>query len=282
MTDLLVFVGAHAALSDEIKKLKNEFTNIIVIAPTSQKGQSYICEASLINSVNAVCKELEGHASHTETSRLTVWTYEPSNASDRDSVFKTFGQAAWIEFVPQTLIHKLPQTRSYISTRLRTINSCLHEVSHQVYAKRRKSALPIPQRNFCSSTTRHLRDHWYSGYIPEQVKSFLKKLSTDFRQHHSLSNGSFVDERRLVFSPATDEVCHGQPHPTGSRNGYISGRYRFGVALYPGFHYDVSDEIKHTLECVLFDFDGTTRNVRSENRKYMNIFPNDFLLPRLP
>lgn len=64
----------------------------------------------------------------------------------------------------------------------------------------------------------------------------------------------------------TDEIC------------FVEGRFRFGAALFPGFHYDVRDATG-LLECTLYDCRGVARDLRPEKRTYINIFPNDHLLP---
>ena len=81
-------------------------------------------------------------------------------------------------------------------------------------------------------------------------------------------------------SNALPNECHGVPHPTGTENVcYLNGRFRFGVALYRGHHYDVRSANGGSLNCTLVDCDGRERNMGPERRRYINIFPNDHLLP---
>jgi hypothetical protein len=82
-----------------------------------------------------------------------------------------------------------------------------------------------------------------------------------------------------LFGGALDTECHGQPHPAGELDScFLEGRFRFGAALFPGFHYDVRYQ-KGLLDCTLYDCRGNPRDLGPERRSYINIFPNDHLLP---
>ena len=60
---------------------------------------------------------------------------------------------------------------------------------------------------------------------------------------------------------------------------FVEGRSRFGAVLcFPGFHYDVRPA-RGLLDCTLYDCRGVARDLGPERREYINIFPNDHLLP---
>jgi hypothetical protein len=140
----------------------------------------------------------------------------------------------------------------------------------------------LPIKNFDSDVSRKISDlNWYKNKDKASIVSFLQGLQRSFVGQWS-AKGGHVDNRNLCYSPAKDEICHGLPHPVGSTDGcFLKGRFRFGVALYPGFHYDVTDNRSRTLACTLVDCNGEQRDLRSENRTYINVFPNDHLLPAL-
>jgi len=132
-----------------------------------------------------------------------------------------------------------------------------------------------------------MRQHWYCGFSAEELKRYIKSLQTRFRSAHTkfdsveLKN-RHADDRHLVFCPAANEVCHGVSHPTGGNDrAFLGGRFRFGAALFPGHHYEVGAR-SGNLSCTLYDEDGCPRNMAPEKREYINIFPNDHLLPLAP
>ena len=111
-------------------------------------------------------------------------------------------------------------------------------------------------------------------------------MSNDqFRQDHTrrdVADGArgvlHVDDDHLQFRPAKNEACHGVPHPLAeTRDCYLRGRFRFGAAIYPGHHYDVSQKNGNLL-CTLFDCVGKARDLAPEKRRDINVFPNDHLL----
>ena len=160
----------------------------------------------------------------------------------------------------------------------------LHEVSHSVFEKRRASPLPISLRNFQSEVIQLLSRHWYGQLGLAELKKFIEKIGK-FRQLHTRVRPrqdveyAHVDGRGLYFSPAPPEICHGLVHPMGNTDYcYLSGRFRFGAALFPGFHYDVQSRTG-ALKVTLYDCSQNSRDMRPENRGHINIFPNDHLLP---
>lgn len=276
----LVFVGASASLSTELGALKTRFADLEILAPAMPKNKRGLSDFAISHSIDILIQRLRSLSSHNQPARLTVWAYGPTAPESFQSLWSNYGKSAWVELIPMSLMHKDRLTRQYIEDRLVVVTKLLHEISHQVYERRNRSALPLPFGNFRSSLVTQLREHWYNESDLVALKKLIEKLCDRFRQAHSNSEHAHKDDRSLVFAPAKVEAYHGKPHPTGSSPlSFVNGRFRFGTALFPGFHYDVS-AISGLLNCVLYDSEGNPRDMAPEKRDYINMFPNDHLLPQ--
>ena len=183
--------------------------------------------------------------------------------------------------IPTFYSHQMANTRQFIECRIRTIRSLLHEISDATYAQRKTSPLALPLRNFSSGVTKDLKGYWYNDLDQGQIVKKLRAFKNRHQQTRDKTKGGYKDDKNLVFRPANDSECHGKAHPTGSQaKALFCGRFRFGVSLFPGFHFDVSPEKGSTIQCDLRTASGGRRSMHSERRRHINIFPNDFLLPK--
>jgi hypothetical protein len=278
-THFLTFVGATSSLATELNVLRRRIEDLVIVAPAARKNNRDLTEVSIKQALHHLCEEIRNRASFEERARLSVWAFAPTDAAAFGHLWEYFGQSSWIELIPSDMIGKNVPTRVYIERRIRGVVESLHEVSSEVYRSRKSSPFPIPLKNFKSKTSRELNRHWYHGLTFADLKKEIRRASNIFRQLHTNNAQQHGDDRALLFSPARDTECHGKPHPLGNTHKcFISGRFRFGAAIYPGFHYDVT-QAKGLLECVVYDCDGQSRDLRPERRRYINIFPNDHLLP---
>lgn len=276
----LVFVGAGSSLSTELSSLKNRFDGMHVIAPAVTKYERGPTPAAIQRAVAALVGALKTQETHREPARLSVWTYEPSNLSQFDNVWNMFGKSAWVELVPGALADKDRPTRLHIQTRLEQLAQLIHVIAYNVHNARKTSPLPLPFRNFRRKLMRDLSEYWYRDVNGNDLRRLIDRNLQRFRQLRT-RDGAHRDDRALLFRPARDTECHGQPHPIGEFDScYVEGRFRFGAALFPGFHYDVSCDTG-LLDCTVYDCRGVARELKSERRTYINIFPNDHLLPAL-
>ena len=275
----IVFVGATAPLATELASMKGRIANAHIVAPAAKKSEAGVTKAAIDLALAKLFKELARDDAPTEPARLSLWMYEPTTPEQFSQVLTAFGHAAWVETVPKDFLHKVRPTKEYIQNRINEIRPLLHEVSHAAYAQRKSSPLSLPLRNFSSSITKKLKRYWYSGLNKDQISKEIRAFKARFSQIRHTKDG-FKDDKALIFKPARDTECHGKPHPSGAeRKSFACGRFRYGVALFPGFHYDVSSEKSATITCDLKTSSGEIRAVKSENRTYINIFPNDHLLP---
>jgi hypothetical protein len=275
----LVFVGAGASLSTELAALKRRFQDLEVVAPAAAKQARGISNVAVQDALNSLALVLRKQGSTKHPAKLTVWAYGPDRPDQFLTLWECFGRSSWIELLPEHLVHKDGPTRIYIQNRLESITGPLHEVSHQIYNRRKTSPFSIPLSNFKSAIIARLSEHWYNGANTESLQKLIEKISRRFRQLHTTSTHAHRDDRSLIFSPAADEACHGIAHPMGNTTRcFVNGRFRFGAALYPGFHYDVRHEAG-PIESTLTDCMGNRRDMRPERKRYINIFPNDHLLP---
>jgi hypothetical protein len=273
----LVFVGASPSLSTELVSLRSRFIGIEVIAPAAKKSERGLTRSASIEATASLTRALKSRDTQRESARLSVWAYEPTESAQFGFLWETFGKAAWIELLPRTLNNKDRPSRLYIENRIDPLMQLLHLISGVVYGRRKTSPLPLPFRNFRNRITRELREYWYRGADLNTLPRLLEGAKDRLRILRA--GDSHVDDRALLFAPARDNACHGQPHPMGDLDScFVEGRFRFGAALFPGFHYDVSCR-SGNLECTLEDCRGVLRDLRPEKRKYINIFPNDHLLP---
>ena len=223
-------------------------------------------------------KELSTCNDVSEVARLYLWMYRPASSEQFARVWRTFGHASWVEVVPAPYLHKVRDTREYLETRTKQIRRLLHKISQSTYAKRKSSPLSQPLRNFTSSVTEDLRKYWYNELSEEQLYRKIQRFGNRYSQMKNAAGQGYRDDRALIFKPANDGECHGKPHPVGAeRRTFFCGRFRYGVSLFPGFHFDVSAEKSSTIQCDLWTPSGDRRSVR--NRSYVNIFPNDHILP---
>jgi hypothetical protein len=276
----LIFIGPSPALSTELLSLQKSFVDVRVIALAARKEHIGLCETSVERASSAFIEALTPLDDQKSAARLSVWCFLPQSADRIELLWRAFGRSAWIEFIPINLIHKDRPTRMYIQERLEEVIGCLHQIYLQVYGHRKTSPVPLPFENFRSSMISEFQKYWYRGLTDDALKKHLANVAVRFRQMHATRSRRHRDDRRLLFSPAKDGECHGQPHPTGTgKYSFINGRFRFGSALFPGFHYDVSSETETAMECVLIDAEGQRREMKAEKRMYINIFPNNYLSP---
>lgn len=276
----IVFVGASASLSSSLLALGKRIANATVVAPAMGKKSTGINQQSIEKALDALFGKMQSAQNHTEAARLSIWGYGPPAADDLKYLWEKFGRSAWIEFVPIQHIHKDTPTRLYIEGRINAILPSLHQVSRAVYGGRKTSPLPLPLLNFKSNISDQLSGFWYRDLDQDKISKKIDGLVNLYRQHKVDKNRKYKDDRNIIFEPAEDGVCHGQPHPTGSSpQHFVAGRFRFGTSLFKGFHYEVSSAKSNTLQCTVWDSDSNPRALKSENRKYINIFPNDHLLP---
>jgi hypothetical protein len=275
---IVLFVGPGPSLSTELLKLEKSFAQTMVLAPASPKGQRGTTVNSIESATNALWAKLNESGGHDTIIRLSVWAFEPTDSLLLEKLWNAFGLASWIELLPPQLASSEPAILT-VRQRMTSLPSLMGCIANEVYTKRRSSPLPLPLRNFSSRRLSELTGLWYQGLTLPQLEGKISTLAQRFRQYHSQPNGSHHDDKSLIFTPAKNSECHGKLHPLGSAKiSFINGRFRFGSALYAGFHYDVKS-MNGNLSCYLYDSEGNVRDMRRENRTYINIFPNNLLLP---
>lgn len=277
----IVFIGARAPLSTELLSIEKRFAKAKIVAPAVKKKHAGNTEVAVKSASTKLYDLLSLQDSPSQKARLCIWMYEPTDYSQFELIWKTFGHASWVETVPMIYFHQITATVDYLHRRINRIWPLLHEISLSAYADRRSSPLALPLRNFTSGITRDLREYWYNNLDTIQINKRIKSFKSRYVQRRHKARQGFRDDKALIFKPATDGECHGKPHPTGfEHRSFFCGRFRFGVSLYPGFHFDVSPENNTTIQCNLRTDSGSIRLMRSEKRRYINIFPNDYLLPK--
>src|SRR5258708_1224636 len=139
----LVFVGASASLSEELRNL--ELSKAVrVIAPTASKADRGISNRSIQDALETLKGALSHDGKHREEARLSVWAHEPSGQERFDELWEAFGRSAWIEMIPARLINQNRPTRLHIFGRLPGVGPLIHQVALAVYGGRRTSPLPLP------------------------------------------------------------------------------------------------------------------------------------------
>ncbi len=276
----IVFIGASAALSSELATMKTRIVNARIVAPAAKKKDVGATEAAIDQALAKLVDEMAGESAPTEPARFSLWMYDPTTPEQFARVWKAFGHSAWVETVPRIYSHKVGPTKEFIQQRINEIRPLLHEISIATYSQRKSSPLSLPLRNFSSNITKDLKKYWYNELKKDKLLTKLRAFKVRFLQIRDKPSGGFRDDKTLIFKPAKDSECHGQPHPIGRENkSFACGRFRYGVALFAGFHYDVSSENSATIQCELTNAAGEIRAIKSEGRTYINIFPNDHLLP---
>jgi hypothetical protein len=248
----VVFIGASASLSTELAALKGRFEATTIIAPAVGRHDRGLTQAAIYRATEALVRTLKAQPAHHEPARLSVWGYEPTEDNQFQLFWDMFGKSAWIELVPSRLRDKDRPTRSHMQSRMSALVQLLHVVAHNVFNARRNSPLSLPHKNFRNPLLNDFREYWYRGASVTSLRQIIENQTQRFRQLRT-GSGVHKDDRALFFSAARDGECHGQPHTMGDFDRcYVEGRFRFGAALYPGFHYDVRKETG-LLDCVLYD-----------------------------
>ena len=274
----IVFVGAGRPMADELLKLEGRVAKSRVIAPAVKKGQVGLTDTAVERAGSKLHEVLSTETYSSEVARLYLWMFEPASPEQFDRVWKAFGHASWVETVPRRLEHNKVGTREYLEARMNDVRRLLHGVSLSTYTQRKTAPLSLPLRNFTSGITQELRTYWYNDLDEGQLSERMRKLKARYWQLRIASRGAYKDEKGLLFKPAEDTELHGKARPAGSiRRTFFCGRFRFGVSLFPGFHFDVTAENSSTIQCELRTATGNRRRVR--DRTYVNIFPNDHILP---
>jgi len=280
----IVFVGAGAPLASEIRSLEKRIDKSCVIAPAVKKGQTGNTRIAVRRSSEELYDKLKMDRFPSQRARLYVWIYEPTDPNGFEFVLSEYGHASWVEIVPLTYLHRIKPTRDYLENRLNEVRAMLHEMSRSICGERKSSPLTLPLRNFKSDLTQDLRGRWYNGLNQRQLSDQIEKFKIRYKRMKNRSLRGYRDDRSLIFKPAEDGECHGKPHPAGTdRTGqktFFCGRFRYGVSLFPGFHFDVSAEKGSAIQCDLRSHTGETRRMSSERRRHVNIFPNDYILPK--
>lgn len=275
-----VFVGATAAISDELKKIGKGREDLAFLVPPVKKTELGLNSRSIRIAFQETLAVLRASNIAQEKCRLVVLTFASSDFEAVAQLSSTFGAAAWIEYVGKENIHKTTRLRSQIEEILSKVPAILHEVSGEVFGRRKSSPLCLPLKNFSAPFLTELKRNWYHCSSDREVRERMMRFRLDYAQRRQSNGGAFVDDRGLLFSPSADGECHGVAHPTGrSDKTFIRGKFRYGVSLFPGFHYDVRDERGRNIQSTLIDADRGERDLRSEKREYINIHPNDVLLP---
>ena len=274
----IVFIGAGGALSEELSQLEDRIEKSCVIAPAVKKKNIGITDAAINAAAHKLHEKLSSDGEPAQVARLYLWMYRPSAAVEFARVWRAFGHASWVEAIPTSYVDKLGPTREYLEDRTREIRRLLHLISQATYAQRKTSPLSLPLRNFSSGITRDLKGYWYNELGEAQLSVSIRRFKSRYSQLKNAARRGYRDDKALIFKPAEDTECHGKPHPIGSEvKAFFCGRFRYGVSLFPGFHFDVSAERSATIQCDLLTPSGNIRSVR--NRRYVNIFPNDYILP---
>ena len=276
----IVFIGANADLSTQLKSMEARIVGARIVAPAMNKKQVGATQIAISKAMESFVGELSKTKCQLERTRFSLWLYDPGKTDQILEVFNAFGHSAWVETVPRNLINKNRLTREYVEKRINAVRRLLHVVSTAAYGNRNSSPLPLPLRNFNSPITNELKTHWYDNQDSEELSNQIKALQIRFKQTRDKNLGGYKDEKDLIFKPARKNEYHGLVRLTGSdRKPLICGRFRYGVALFPGFHYDVAPAKTKTLKVDLKTSSGTVRSMKSEDRNHINIFPNDHLLP---
>ena len=274
----IVFVGAGARLADELVKLEGRISKSRVIAPAVKKGKIGISDTAIKLATSELHKELSSSSSSSEVARLYLWMFQPNSAEQFFQVLEAFGHASWAEQVPRSYLHNVIGTRNYLENRTNEVRRLLHRVAQYTYAQRKTSPLSLPLRNFTSEITEELKRYWYNGLSEDQLVHRMRKMKNRYSQRKHSARHGYKDNKALIFKPAEDTELHGKSHPIGSMHRtFFCGRFRYGVSLFPGFHFDVTAENSPTIQCELSTPTGSRRSAR--DRMYVNIFPNDYILP---
>ena len=274
----IVFVGAGRPLAEALSQLRGRISKSRVIAPAVGKKNVGVTDTAIEVTAQKLHEELSTDGDPSQVARLYLWMYRPTSTEQFTRVWRAFGHASWVETIPTSYLHNVRGTREYIENRTNEIRRLLHRISHSTYVQRKSSPLSLPLRNFTSEVTEDLRKYWYNELNEDQLSERIRRFRNRYLQTRSAAKQGYKDDRALIFKPAKDTECHGKPHPIGSeQKTFFCGRFRYGVSLFPGFHFDVSAEKSPTIQCDLWTPSGERRSVR--NRRYVNIFPNDHILP---
>lgn len=276
----IVFIGANASLSTELLRIQSRLPNVKIIAPIMGKKKIGINVVSSSVAIAKLFEELADGRDSEGKARLSVWFYQPNDASQLDHIWNAFGHSAWVQMIPRSYFDKNRPTREFVENKVKKVVPLMHVISGATYGQRKTSPLTLPLRNFRSKLTLDLKRHWYNNLGEDELKKKVKSYKHRYSELRRREASGYQDERSLIFSAAEDGALHGKVHPTGTTpKSFTCGRFRYGVALFPSFHFDVSALRRAAIQCEIRKSDGEIRTAKNKRGGYINIFPNDHILP---
>jgi hypothetical protein len=237
--------------------------------------------------------------------RISFWYYESMIEAPNDDTMPLFFPAGFGISIPDSLYGQPDKTRDYILARLEAVGRYIYFTEAEILRKPNSSPFLLPVRNFRSKLLCSILNSYramveakvtlavepgrslYQGEEQKELQLWLKRRRQSFEQSHpwrsreDSANGQrcFHDDRKYAFEPAQPSEQHGHSVNDDYDVCYINGRFRFGAAISPKFHYDVYPSTG-SVQGVFFHCNGTSEELPNRRYRYLNIYPNDHFVPK--
>lgn len=232
--------------------------------------------------------------------QLTFWIYEKEYCTDADNMMGELSIIAPIFTIPEELFGSVYETISFILKKFEIVQNYLNIIDTQVVGRRKTTILLLPPLNFRSDILNKFL-HDFGIFIKNKVREHPGVSYTTFNDDKSVVaewldkwRRKFIDRHRwrpdgisqspcyhdlrgYAFQPTMPNADHGKPHPTDNPICYLRGRFRFGVSMVSGFHYDVQP-LRLFLHGYFYHCDGREEFLAESKYVRANIFPNDHII----
>ncbi len=259
---------------------------ILLVAPVPEQNGDGVSERykrTLIDHTAATVREWQAKS---RVVTLSFWHYDFGEGADQNrDLRRLFFPFACQVGIPRTYYNHPIHTANFIIDSVENIEKFLAAITKEVTSRRNTSPVVLPIENFRSKILPRFADDIYFRAFIVDIETWLKSRKKYFREQHSRrpSSGSnkpcFHDDRHYAFQPNQEANGHGRKWPSSDQRCYLKGWLRFGATLVGGFHYDVQPT-RGNVAGNFFHCDGRVEDFTGKGFTYVNIYPNDHIIPK--
>jgi len=262
----------------------------VISSPRKPRGDGRYCPdmTDARNLISQYCRDIEGHRKFAEKGCGLVVLRSPGvNIDSVLAEFHPFALPTIVELpVPTVTIGKLGsewfnKMASRIEGNLRGLRTAIRAISTELEARRNRTPLLLPMRNFASAALRAEISTLYAALSTHpDPRDRIKSACQRIEESHPFTKQRgrfFLDEKGVRFQ-APGRALHGFKVAMGS--GHLeqcltNEHLRLGGGIPRGFHFDCTIGEKGNLSGKFPNCHDTV--TLATGRPHLNIYPNDFV-----